>query len=788
MPDTPGLRQRLRKLAAEKSYLQLLIRLMSRVPASPGLDNVVAALLQGVVEVIGGTGTALYYRIGGEYALQELSGRRARMREVDDADVRTAFESGAPVERVHDAARTLMESSEFPHAYTWVHPLTVGPDVVAVLRIEDLHVGMAEFQGDLSAFFNHAALVLRNGIVEEQVRERTVELEHAKERYRAFFDHSPDGIVLIDPGTARILEFNDQACRQLGYSREEFARLTVMDVQANESAEQTRDTIRRVMERGVEDFETLQRTRDGQFRNVHVTAQYVRVGPLAHYQCVWRDVTERRRQEEAHRQLLAQNQALYEAIPDLIFLLRRDGRFVAVHAPDPGLLYAPKEDFIGRGVAEVLPPPVSTRLKKAFADALDSRLAQEITYLLPVDGVERSYEARIVPCGTDEVVAMVRDITARQVAEHERRSLEAQLQHLQRMESVGRLAGGIAHDMNNVLAAIMAVGAVLEDRGGETGRDADLILQACRRGRDLIQGLMEFSRKAVEGVALLDLNELVRQESELLASTTLQRIAVRTELAPDLPKLLGSASALSTALMNLCVNALDAMPGGGTLVLSTARRGERHVELAVEDTGHGMPPEVLARAMEPFFTTKPVGKGTGLGLSRVFGAVQAHGGSVEIQSKPGLGTRVLITLPVVLGDRPLAPRAATTRPRAGQAFRLLMVDDDPLVRETWPALLEAMGHQVAVATSGFEALGMLEHGGDWDVVLLDQNMPGLDGVETLARLRQQRPDLPVILATGFLDATARERLRGLTRVCVLAKPLSAEEFQQALAAVTSTPA
>jgi CheY-like chemotaxis protein len=238
--------------------------------------------------------------------------------------------------------------------------------------------------------------------------------------------------------------------------------------------------------------------------------------------------------------------------------------------------------------------------------------------------------------------------------------------------------------------------------------------------------------------------------------------------------------------MNLFVNAVDAMPQGGTLTVRTALVGERDVLLTIEDTGHGMPPEVLARAMEPFFTTKPIGKGTGLGLSRVFGTVQAHGGTMEIQSKPGHGTRILITLPLGFAERRQLPVSRRVASPARGACRILVVDDDPLVRETCPALLRTLGHQVAVASSGYEALGMLGHEAQWDVVLLDQNMPGLDGVETLQRLRQLPSRMPVILATGFADTTARERLKDLTPVVLLNKPFTAGEFQQALESVTAT--
>jgi CheY-like chemotaxis protein len=234
--------------------------------------------------------------------------------------------------------------------------------------------------------------------------------------------------------------------------------------------------------------------------------------------------------------------------------------------------------------------------------------------------------------------------------------------------------------------------------------------------------------------------------------------------------------------MNLCVNALDAMPDGGTLTLRTRSLEDREVQLLVRDTGQGMPPEVIARAMEPFFTTKPIGKGTGLGLAMVFGTVQAHGGTLEIRSEVGKGTELEIRLPLAPGaGLDPAGLAAPAAARSLGSLRVLLVDDDQLVRLTAPALIESQGHRVTVASGGFEALGLLEHGPGWDVVVLDLNMPDLDGLETLRRLRRLRPGLPVLLATGYADDQTRVSLGALGPLTILPKPYSIEDLQQALA-------
>ena len=377
----------------------------------------------------------------------------------------------------------------------------------------------------------------------------------------------------------------------------------------------------------------------------------------------------------------------------------------------------------------------------------------------------------------------------RKRSEEERRRMEQELLRVQRLESIGRLASGVAHDMNNVLTAILGVSEVLRERlapEAELRDSLDLVLQAALRGRSLVKGLTDFARDGLQDPRPLDLNGLLRQELALFQRTTLGKVELSADLEEPLPPVLGEASALGNLLMNLCVNALDAMPAGGRLALRSRALPDGGVEVSVEDSGEGMSPEVMARAMDPFFTTKPLGKGTGLGLSIVFGTMKAHGGSVELHSEPGRGTRVSLRFPALARpERPPEParEGAPAEPGVPRTLRILLVDDEEMIRDTVAAMLGHGGHRVEAVPGGQPALDRLAAGLEVDLVILDQNMPGLSGLETLRALRRTHPALPVLLATGLLDPALEADLRGEARVWLLKKPFRLGELKAAVQGV-----
>ncbi len=389
-------------------------------------------------------------------------------------------------------------------------------------------------------------------------------------------------------------------------------------------------------------------------------------------------------------------------------------------------------------------------------------------------------------------IAMKEDTTRAKKDRDERRSLEAQLQQSQKLESLGSLAGGVAHDMNNVLGAILSLASTLREQADPataSARNLDTIMSACMRGRGVVKGLLYFAQKDLQEEQLIDLNGLIEEMSQLLSRSMRQRIQLGLDLQKGLGLVRADGGAVSHAIMNLCVNAMDAMPAGGVIHLQTSASAEGGLDLRVRDTGEGMAPEVLAKAMEPFFTTKPQGKGTGLGLAMVYGTMKAHDGRFELLSQLGQGTEAILHFPasrVVVGA-PEPAEAPATAPVPAPALRILLVDDDELIREAVAPMLEMLGHTVATAASGQQALRLLASPLPVELVILDMNMPGMNGAEVLPRLLELRPGTPVILATGYSDHEIAPLLAAYPGVSGLMKPFSMKEIQGKIAALGIRP-
>ncbi len=482
------------------------------------------------------------------------------------------------------------------------------------------------------------------------------------------------------------------------------------------------------------------------------------------------DITERKQAEVERSQFI-------ERISDAFVALDRNWYYTYVNAKAGQLFGRRPEDLIGKHIWTEFPEGVGQKFHLAYEQAM--RTQEEVVleeYYPPYD---QWFENHIYP-SPEGLTIYFQDISERKKAEQERLILQNQLHQVQKMESLGSLAGGVAHDMNNVLGAVLGLASAnlgAHPPGSPTRHAFETIIKAAERGGKMVKGLLGFARQSAAEERRLDMNEILKEEVHLLERTTLAKVRINMDFAPDLRPILGDASALTHAFMNLCVNAVDAMPDHGTLTLLTHNLGSDWIEVRVEDTGSGMPKEILDRAMDPFFTTKEQGKGTGLGLSLVYSTVKAHRGEIEIQSEPGIGTCVKMRFPALSPASPEASEVGADPEPAAHGLKVMVVDDDELIQSSMAMLLETLGHAVSSAQSGEAALQQIEAGLPLDLVILDMNMPGLGGRGTLPRLRELRPDLPVLLATGKADQLALELIATHPHTTLLPKPFSLDEMR-----------
>ncbi len=464
------------------------------------------------------------------------------------------------------------------------------------------------------------------------------------------------------------------------------------------------------------------------------------------------------------------------------------GHNLADGGPRDGLPYGPIDDQGKRRAIDNL--PLMRAVRRGYrTDRMVMRYRRpdgSVVMFEVAAAPIRDADGRIV-----QAVATFHDITAKMKAE------EA-LRQSQRMESIGQLTGGVAHDFNNVLTAVLgslqlATKRVTDDRARQL---IDNAVQAAERGAKLTSQLLAFSRRQRLEPLAVDLNGMIERMGGLFSSTLGGTVKVEKALAEGLPLALADPAQLELALLNLALNARDAMPQGGVLRLSTAlvtlasQRSAsepepgRYIALTVKDTGPGMSEDVMERAFEPFFTTKPLGKGSGLGLSQVLGLAKQLGGGVRIDTQPGAGAAVTVYLPVSASPDAAAPvELPADPPRAVEGARVLVVDDDPDVRRFIVDLLEDSGYAVTAAVDGPLGLKALADDGPFDLLLLDFAMPGMTGSEVARTVRGSDADQPILMMTGYLEHEAV--LSELGAQPMLQKPFGSSELLFRVAAMIS---
>jgi PAS domain S-box-containing protein len=601
-------------------------------------------------------------------------------------------------------------------------------------------------------------------------------------RFDTLLEATADAIVGVD-GTGRIV-FANTRCEQLfGYSPHMLtgmkAHILFSAGAQNTGIELLRELVQHPELRNSHGRVTTgHRRRDGSEFTAEVTLSWLdRPGGLLVIAAI-RDLTPLRRAESRF-------QALLEAAPDAIIGVSRDARIVLMNVAAERLLGYTREELLGRSYESIIPLPfrdaIGGEVARAFAAPDTSRAVQTDVLcrdgrLIPTESVVTRFDD-----GPEQILlSSIRDMRAWRIAEAERQRLAEEVERqrtaqiverAQRVEALGQLAGGVAHDFNNLLAVIinyasLVAGEISDPEGDEPHRwaslrsDVDRIQRAAEGGASLTRQLLAFGRREVSRPRVLSISTTVKDMEHLLQTSVGGRVSLRVNVRDDLWPVWLDSGQLEQVLVNLCVNARDAMPSGGNIVIETDNtvlsedNGEpvapgRYVRIRVTDTGGGMPPEVVKRAFEPFYTTKPKESGTGLGLAVVHGIITQAGGHVRIDSTMGHGTCVSVLFPAT--DKALADvesGAALVRPRHDET--VLLVEDEDGIRDAAARVLTRQGYEVLVAANGPAALDLAHLNADRiDLLLTDVIMPGMAGRELADRVATLIPELCVIFMSGY---------------------------------------
>lgn len=600
--------------------------------------------------------------------------------------------------------------------------------------------------------------------------------------YRATFDQAAVGMYYASLD-GRFLRVNPQYCRITGYSQEELLQLSFRDVTHPDDLQADLERLDRLVSGEGATVRLNQRSirKDGSAVWVHATVSLLRSesGEPLHFVGVVEDVTERLRAEEALRQSEERFRCLVESAPEAI-LVHRDMRILYVNSAAVAMFGATSAaELLGRNALDLVSPEDREAVKERVALVARHVPAPPIDRsYLRTDGTPIPVEVSAVPIEYDRqpaALVFLRDITERKRNEAEKHGLEEQLLQAQKMESLGRLAGGVAHDFNNHLTVITGYCDMLlacMEPDDERREEVEEIRAAGVRAETLTQQLLAFSRKQIAERKPLNLNDVVLESGNILRRLIGEQVEIVTSLDPAPGLVVADRGQIVQILMNLAINARDAMPSGGRIHIGTANvdldrsvslqhkdaTPGPYVLLSVADTGMGMSAETAQHVFEPFFTTKGMGIGTGLGLSTVYGTVRQSGGWIRVVSRLGEGSRFEIYLPRVASVAAVREHPAPPAEVPGGVETVLVAEDQPEVRRLAMRILKSNGYQLLEASSGPEALEVSgRHAGPIDLLVTDVIMPRMTGRELATRLRESRPQIKVLYVSGYTaDVIGRE--------------------------------
>jgi signal transduction histidine kinase len=517
-------------------------------------------------------------------------------------------------------------------------------------------------------------------------------------------------------------------------------------------------------------------------------------------QSLQKEVAERQRAEDRIRESDARTRAILNAIPDVMFQFDGDGRFIDVRG-EAADFTTPPDQFIGREIEHVMPGEIAQVFRRQLAKAFENRRVQVFEYAFPSQDQVRHYECRLVAVADDLALGLIRNITAQVNAATEKKRLLDQLQRAQKMEAIGMLAGGVAHDLNNVLSGLVSYPElILMDLPVDSPlkKPIETIRTSGERAATIVQDLLTLARRGVSVAEVINLNQVIcdylkSPEHDNLCSHH-PDIELELNLAEDLLDISGSPVHLAITVMNLASNAAEAMPHRGVIRIETRnqyidgpikgyddiKEGD-YVVMRVIDEGIGISKNDIARIFEPFYTKKVMGRsGTGLGMAVVWGTVKDHHGYIDIQSAPARGTVVTLYLPATKTHRLRAPLKATLAELKGAGERILVVDDVAEQREIAAEMLTRLGYGVDSVASGEAAVECVKRS-PVDLLVLDMIMdPGIDGLETYRRIVRVRPGQRALITSGFSESHRVQEARRLGAGGYVKKPYRLDTIARAV--------
>ena len=622
-------------------------------------------------------------------------------------------------------------------------------------------------------------------------------LRQSEDNYRAIFDAANDAIFVQDIETGEFLDANRRMCEIYGYTPAEVRRLTVEDLSVGEPP-YTNEVAQQLMKRAAAGqsqlFEWRAKDKSGRIFWVEVNLQRALIGGKDCLLAVVRDITRRKDAEEK----LREQATLLDHARDAILVRDLQDRVVFWNRSAERLFGWTAEEAVGKNVRDLLYQKDSTQFDQARSTLIETGEWNGELLLVSKDGNEISVDSRWTLVRNEDkepraVLVIDTDIT-------EKKKLEKQFLRAQRMESIGVLAGGIAHDLNNVLSPILMSLEVLKLKyiDQESQVWLSLLQASAERGASMVKQILSFARGSEGKRVALQPKHLLSDVVKILRETLPRSIEVRFNLPSDLYHVNADPTQLHQVVMNLCVNARDAMPDGGSITIQAqnttidkdyvrtnleAQAGD-FMEITVADTGTGMDADLAGRIFEPFFTTKEVGKGTGLGLSTAMAIVKSHEGFINVYSEVGKGTAFTVYLPAFkTGEEKSLPKQIPDFP-TGHGELVLVVDDEEAIRQITKSTLETFGYRVLLAGDGAEALAVYEaNRDDVEVVLTDMMMPLMDGEATISALRKLTPDVKIISASGLADEARTAEAAAASVPIFLRKPYTAEQLLKAIAEV-----